>query len=241
MEVWPAIDLRGGKCVRLAQGDYARETVFGDDPVAMARHWQGEGARFLHLVDLDGARDGSPANLPIVRQIVRNVPLTCELGGGIRSEEAIGELLETGLARLVIGTKALDDPEWFRAACRRFPGRLVLGIDAKDGFVATHGWLQTSEMTALALARSFAGEPLAAVIYTDIATDGMLCGPNLPAVVEMVRSMSLPIVASGGVANANHVADLAATGAAGCILGRSLYAGTLTLAEALAAAEGIPH
>ena len=236
MQIWPAIDLRGGKCVRLQQGDYSRETVFGDDPAAMARHWAGQGGECLHLVDLDGARDGRPANLPAIRAILAAVEIPCELGGGIRDEQTIGELLELGLSRLVIGTKAVSEPDWLRRMVRRFPGRLALGIDARDGRVATAGWLETSELAAVELARLFAGEPLASLIYTDIATDGMLAGPNLQAMAEMRAATALPLIASGGVSTAQDVAALAALGVDGCIIGRALYEGSLKLADALAAA-----
>lgn len=236
MQIWPAIDLRGGKCVRLQQGDYDRETVFGDDPAAMARHWAEQGGECLHLVDLDGARDGRPTNLPAIRAILDAVKIPCELGGGVRDEETIGELLELGLSRLVIGTKAVSEPDWLRRMARQFPGRLVLGIDARNGRVATAGWLETSDMPATELARLFADEPLAALIYTDIATDGMLTGPNLQAMAEMRDATTLPLVASGGVSNAKDVAALAALKIAGCIIGRALYEGKLSLADALASA-----
>ena len=237
MQVWPAIDLRAGKCVRLQQGDYGRETVFGDDPAAMARHWVEQGAECLHLVDLDGAKTGRPANLDSVRAIVSAVDVPCELGGGIRDEEVIGSLLDLGLARLVVGTKALREPDWFHQVANRFPGRLVLGLDARDGRVATDGWLETSDTSAVELARKFDDEPLAAIVYTDIATDGMLVGPNLSAIREMQAAIRLPIIASGGVTTADDVAQLAAIGVAGCIIGRSLYEGRMKLREALAAAH----
>ncbi len=236
MEIWPAIDLRGGKCVRLKQGDYGRETVFGEDPAAMARHWVDLGARRLHLVDLDGARDGRPTNLPSVRAIVESVGVPCELGGGIRHEKTIREFLERGLTRLVVGTQAIRQPNWFRCACRAFPGRLVLGIDARDGRVATDGWEQTSDVGAIELAEGFAGEPIAAIVYTDIATDGMMAGPNTAAMAAMQAAVEVPVVASGGVTTTEDVVRLAAAGMAGCIIGRALYEGTLTLPEAIAAA-----
>jgi len=235
VEIWPAIDLRGGKCVRLQQGDYHRETVFGEDPAAMARHWAALGARCLHLVDLDGAKEGRPANLESVRAIVEAVALPCELGGGIRSQQTIRELLELGLQRLVIGTLAIQRPDWFRQMCRKFPRRLVLGIDARNGRVATHGWQQTSDVAATDLARQFAAEPIAAVVYTDIATDGMLSGPNLAAMAEMHAAVDMPVVASGGVTTREDVVRLAAIPMAGCIIGRALYEGTLTLPDALVA------
>jgi phosphoribosylformimino-5-aminoimidazole carboxamide ribotide isomerase len=237
VEVWPAIDLRGGKCVRLQQGDYDRETVFGDDPATIARQWVEQGARHLHLVDLDGARDGQPRNLEAVSAILKTVELESELGGGIRDEATIRQLLDLGLSRLVIGTLAIREPDWFRSMCRLFPHRLVLGIDARDGKVATHGWLQTSDMAATELARQFSNEPLAAIIYTDIATDGMLAGPNLVAMAEMQSAVDLPLIASGGVTTAADVGQLAAIPVAGCIIGRALYEGTVTLPDALTAAD----
>ena len=202
----------------------------------MARHWQSEGAQCLHLVDLDGARDGRPANWAAVRSILEAVDFPCELGGGIRSEQTIRELLNAGLSRLVIGTLALQQPDWFRQMCRAFPGRLVLGIDARDGLVATHGWKETSRVSAVDLARDFQREPIAAIIYTDIARDGMLTGPNFEAMVQMQQAVDLPVVASGGVGRVDDVRRLAAIPMAGCILGRALYEGTVRLAEALSAA-----
>jgi phosphoribosylformimino-5-aminoimidazole carboxamide ribotide isomerase len=237
MQVWPAIDLRGGKCVRLRQGDYQQETVFAEDPAAVARQFAEQGARHLHIVDLEGAREGLPVNLPSVQEILHAVDLECELGGGIRDEQSVCELLGFGLSRLVIGTSALVDPEWFRDACHRYPDKLVLGIDARDGRAATDGWLNTSEVTAIDLARQFAGAPLAAIIYTDIAADGMLSGPNVAAMAEMQAAVDVPVIASGGVTTAGDVARLAAAGLAGCIIGRALYEGTLTLADALRAAD----
>jgi phosphoribosylformimino-5-aminoimidazole carboxamide ribotide isomerase len=236
MQIWPAIDLLGGKCVRLEQGDYARETVFSDDPTAVARQFQRDGAQHLHLVDLDGARAGRPVNLDAVRGILAAVDMECELGGGVRDDATIDALLDLGLSRLVIGTSALKRPDWFRAACERCPGRLALGVDARNGLAATEGWLETSSVAAVDLVEQFAGAPLAAVIYTDIATDGMLAGPNVEAMRLMQAATSSPVIASGGVTTAADVAELAEAGLAGAIVGRALYAGTLTLREALAAA-----
>jgi len=237
VQIWPAIDLRGGKCVRLKQGDYDRETVFGQDPAAMARHWVDLGAEYLHLVDLDGARKGHPGNWAAVEAILRAVEIPCELGGGIRSEETIRRALDLGLTRLIVGTLAIKQPDWFRRMCHAFPGKLVLGIDARDGRVATEGWRETSSTAAIELARQFAGEPIAAIIYTDIATDGMLVGPNAAAMAEMQAAVALPVVASGGITSKEDVARLAAVPMAGCIIGRALYEGTLTLPDALAAGK----
>ena len=240
MQVWPAIDLRGGNCVRLLQGDYGRETVFGRDPAAMARRWVAEGASCLHLVDLDGARDGRTANREAIEAIVSAVEVPCELGGGVRDERVIRDLLALGLARLVVGTRALKEPAWFRRMCRMFPDRLAVGIDARDGRVATDGWLETSEVSATELAGWFADDPVAAIIYTDIACDGMMSGPNLDAMAQMRAAVQVPVVASGGVTTAEDVRQLAAIGVDGCIIGRALYEGSLTLSEALAAAKARP-
>ena len=237
MQIWPAIDLRGGKCVRLQQGDYNRETVFGDDPAAMARRWLDEGAEYLHLVDLDGARDGTSANREAVAAILAAIDIPCELGGGVRDEATIKSWLDAGLQRLVIGTKVLKEPDWFREMCRRYPNQLVLGIDAAGGRVATDGWLDVSDVSATELARQYADEPLAAIVYTDIAKDGMMAGPNLPAMQEMKEAVGVPVIASGGVTHVEDVRQLARVDVAGCIIGRALYEGTLTIADAISAAR----
>lgn len=203
----------------------------------MAQKWTSHGGKHLHLVDLDAAKNGSSTNLASVRAIVEAVSIPCELGGGVRSRDKIAELLGIGLARLVVGTRALKEPDWFRQVCREFPNRLVLGIDARGGMVATDGWLQTSQTSAIELARQFEGEPIAAIVYTDIATDGMMVGPNVEAMAQMQNSVDLPVVASGGVTTVDDVRRLAAAGMAGCIIGRALYEGTLRLEEALQVAE----
>jgi phosphoribosylformimino-5-aminoimidazole carboxamide ribotide isomerase len=237
MQIWPAIDLRGGKCVRLQQGDYKRETVFGDDPAAMARRWVDEGAEYLHLVDLDGARDGTSANKAAVAAILAAVDIPCELGGGVRDEATIKSWLDAGLYRLVIGTKALKEPDWFREMCRTYPQQLVLGIDARNGRVATDGWLDVSDVSATDMAKQYADEPLAAIVYTDIAKDGMMAGTNLPAMLEMKEAVDIPVIASGGVTNVEDVRQLARMDMAGCIIGRALYERTLTIADAVSAAK----
>lgn len=236
MQIWPAIDLRGGKCVRLRQGDYARETVYGD-PAEMAQRWLDKGADCLHLVDLDGARDGNNANLEAVKAILAVAKVPCQLGGGVRDEARISMLLDLGLSRLVVGTKALKEPDWFREMCRKFPGKLALGIDARDGMVATDGWLETSKTDAVSMAKDFEGEPLAAIIYTDISRDGMLSGPNVPAMEQMQKAVKIPVLASGGVAVVGDIVALKKAGMPGAIVGRSLYEGTLTLEDALLAAR----
>jgi phosphoribosylformimino-5-aminoimidazole carboxamide ribotide isomerase len=235
--IYPAIDLRGGRCVRLRQGDYQQETVFGDDPAALARRWVSQGARSLHLVDLDGARAGRPVNGPSVRAIVAAVDVPCQLGGGLRTEADVEEVLGWGVARVVIGTRALTDPAGCEALCRRFPGRVVLGLDARDGKVATDGWLADSGTTALDLARRCAAWPLAALVYTDIRRDGMLAGPNTEALAELAAAVPLPVIASGGVTTLEDVRRLARLGLAGCIIGRALYEGRLDLAQAIATAN----
>lgn len=233
MRIWPAIDLRGGKCVRLQQGDYNRETVFNDDPAQVAKRWVEEGADCLHLVDLDGARDGKLINGEVIQRIVTSVDVTFQLGGGIRDESSITGLLELGLDRLVIGTQALKNPDWFREMTQKYPGRLVLGVDARNGMVATDGWLETSETSAIELAKQFESDPVAAVVYTDIAKDGMMAGPNLSAMREMQESVALPVVASGGVTTPGDAKQLKDIPMDGAIIGRALYEGTISLAEVL--------
>ncbi len=236
MLILPAIDLRGGRCVRLQQGDFARETVFSGEPEAIAQRWVSQGATYLHIVDLDGAKQGHPVNGDSVRRIAHIAGIRCQLGGGLRTEEHIALALGWGVDRVVVGTRAFQDPEWFEGICRRFPGKVVLGIDAKEGQVATHGWLQVSKLSALELARQCEALPLAALVYTDIRRDGMLAGPNLEAIAEMTRSVRLPVIASGGVSTVDDVRNLARLGVAGCIVGRALYEGRLQLPEALEAA-----
>lgn len=232
MQVIPAIDLRGGRCVRLQQGDYGRETVFGDDPAAMAAHWEAEGASLIHLVDLDGARDGRPVNVEAVRAILGRVGVPCQLGGGIRDDAALDFWLDAGIGRVVVGTQALKHPDWFRAAALRHPGRVVLGLDARDGRVATEGWLDVSSVEATDLAEQFDDLPLGAVVYTDISRDGMLEGPNLAATESLARRLKAPVLASGGVGSLDDLARLADLPVSGCIVGRALYEGRFRLREA---------
>jgi phosphoribosylformimino-5-aminoimidazole carboxamide ribotide isomerase len=231
VQIYPAIDLRGGQCVRLRQGDYARETVFGSDPAAMARQWVEQGATYLHIVDLDGAREGRPVNGTSIRRIVEAADVPCQLGGGLRNEADIAAALSWGVKRVILGTRALREPGWLEQVCRRFPGQVVLGIDAKNGRVATDGWLNVSDQSALDLARTCADWPLAALVYTDISRDGMLEGPNFDAMGQMAGAVSLPVIASGGVSSAEDVHRLEALGLAGCIIGRALYEGRVDLRQ----------
>lgn len=234
MEVIPSIDLRGGRCVRLYQGDYDRETVVGDDPVAMARHWQAAGGRLLHVVDLDGAREGRPAQLELVGRMCAALEIPTQLGGGLRTVADVALALEHGVSRVVLGTAALEDPAMARAALARFgPERIVLGIDARDGRVAARGWLTTSEVEATTLARSMAREGIRAVVYTDIGRDGTLTGPNVEATARLARASGLVVIASGGVTRRDDLAALAAEpGIVGAIVGRALYTGDLQLGPA---------
>jgi phosphoribosylformimino-5-aminoimidazole carboxamide ribotide isomerase len=231
MQIYPAIDLRDGKCVRLKQGDYAQETVFGADPAAMAKRWVADGATYLHIVDLDGAKKGSVVNGASIRAIVKAAGIPCQLGGGIRTEDDIKDVLSWGVTRVIVGTKALQSPQWLAQMAQRFPGRIVLGIDAKEGKVATQGWIDVSEMTALDLAKKCGRPPLSAIIYTDIARDGMMQGANVAAMAEMAAAVPLPVIASGGVTSLDDVKRLQESGLAGCIIGRALYEGQLNLRE----------
>ncbi len=235
MQIWPAIDLLGGKCVRLQQGDYNRETVFADDPSTMATKWQQAGTRYLHLVDLDGAKDGSQVNGEVIRRIVAQTGLECQVGGGVRSEETIERLLGLGLSRVIVGTRALREPQWFAEMADKYPQRLVLGIDARDGMVATHGWLETSTTSAVALARQIEGmtSHVAAIVYTDIAKDGMLAGPNFEQLAEMQQATAIPVVCSGGVTTMDDIQRLLDMQTHAAIVGRAIYDGHLDLAQVL--------
>ena len=240
MQLIPAIDLRGGNCVRLRQGDYGQETIFGEDPAAMAAHWESQGAARIHLVDLDGAKVGRPVNVEAVKNIVRTVGVPCQLGGGIRDEATIASWLEAGIERVIVGTQALRDPGWFRKMIEAYPGRVVLGLDARDGKVAAEGWLEVSDVMAWTLAKQFDDLPLAAVIYTDIAKDGMLEGPNLESTDTLARHLDAPVIASGGVSTLDDIERLAKLPIAGCIIGRALYEGRFALSEALERVGGVP-
>jgi len=240
MLIYPAIDIRNGRAVRLVQGDYSRETVFDDDPAAVARRWVTQGADRIHLVDLDGAKAGKPVNGDVIRRIVDSVPVPCQLGGGIRSDADLKQVFEWGVRWAVLGTKALQSPAWVREVAAKFPERIVLGLDARNGFVATDGWLNTSTVSAADLAQQVDSAPLAAVVYTDIAKDGMMSGPNYEALAAMRAATRLPVIASGGVSSLEHARRLAESGTFGCIIGRALYEGSIVLKDVLALVRANP-
>jgi phosphoribosylformimino-5-aminoimidazole carboxamide ribotide isomerase len=238
MQVIPAIDLLDGQCVRLHQGDYDQVTRFSDDPVAQALSWQRQGAQRLHLVDLDGARTGQPVNDPVVKAITAALNIPVQLGGGVRSAARAKDLLACGLDRVILGTVALELPELVDQLAADHPGQIVVGIDARDGKVATRGWLEASSTEATVLAQRFGASGIAAIISTDIATDGTLAGPNLAALRAMAMASSVPVIASGGIGNLEHLLSLLALeplGVEGVIVGRALYDGRVDLAEALQA------
>jgi phosphoribosylformimino-5-aminoimidazole carboxamide ribotide isomerase len=239
VQIYPAIDIRGGKCVRLRQGDFAQETVFGDDPVAVARRWVEQGADRLHLVDLDGAKQGRPVNVLVIQEIARTAGVPCQLGGGLRTASHLREVFGWGIERAILSTRALLDPIWFRSACELFPNQIVLGLDAKHGRVATHGWLELSERCAVELAREAAAWRIAGIVYTDISRDGTMEGPNLEAYRQMLEAVRVPVFASGGITTLENVRDLAQIGVAGCVIGRSLYEGRLDLRAAIECANSV--
>lgn len=237
-EIIPAIDIRGGKCVRLLQGDYARETVFGEDPVEMARRWEGEGASRLHVVDLDAARSGEPLNLEIVGRIAAALSIPVQMGGGVRNREAVVRTLEAGVQRAIIGTTAASDPDTARALFGEYGDRLILGLDARDGKVAVAGWEQTTSWDAVDLAREMTAAGARRLIFTDIATDGMGTGPSLESTRRLAEALDIPVIASGGVGAPEHVlavAQLEASGVEGVIVGKALYTNAVRLGETIAA------
>ncbi len=236
MILFPAIDLKDGVCVRLEQGDMGRATVFNGDPAAQARGFKAAGFEYLHVVDLNGAFAGRPVNAVAVEDILASVPLPVQLGGGIRDRATIAGWLERGIARVIIGTAAVRDPDLVRQAAREWPGRVAVGLDARDGRVAVQGWAETSDLSALEIARRFEDTGVAAIIYTDISRDGLLKGLNMDATVALADAVSIPVIASGGLASIDDVRRLLEPRAkklAGAIAGRALYDGRLDAAEAL--------
>jgi phosphoribosylformimino-5-aminoimidazole carboxamide ribotide isomerase len=233
MEIIPAIDLRDGKCVRLYQGDYDRETVYSDDPVSMALRWQSEGAGRLHLVDLDGAAQGELRNLDAIERIVASVQIPVQVGGGIRSVQTIERLVGLGIQRAILGTAAIEDPDLIKMACQEFGDRVVVGVDARDGKVATRGWLEHSSARAGELAVAMEARGVGRFVYTDIGRDGTLTGPNLEAVAEFVTIVHVPVIAAGGIGSIEDLVRLAEVGVEGTIVGRAIYTGDVNLLEAL--------
>ena len=240
MIIFPAIDLKDGLCVRLMQGDPDRATVYGKDPVEVAKHWEAEGAEWLHLVDLDGAFAKSPVNDLIIRKIAQSVSIPVQVGGGIRTLENVDGYLSAGVARVIIGTAALRQPEMLEEACGRYPGRIALGLDARDGYVAVEGWKESTQTDAVTLVLRFKNLELAAVIYTDIHRDGMQTGVNVEATRRLIEQTGAPVIASGGVSTMEDIErllPLAPLGLLGVITGRAIYEGTLNLREAIARAR----
>ncbi|MCX5672899.1 MAG: 1-(5-phosphoribosyl)-5-[(5-phosphoribosylamino)methylideneamino]imidazole-4-carboxamide isomerase [Planctomycetota bacterium] len=237
MLILPAIDLRAGRCVRLRQGRYDQETVFDEDPVAVARRFEAAGAKWLHVVDLDGARAGEPKNLDTVRRIVEAAGMQVEVGGGIRTTQAAGDILAMGAARIIVGTRAIRESEWLKELADKFPRQVALGLDARGaGAVAVQGWTEKTDLMAGDVFDAVRGLALAAIVYTDIARDGMMSGPNVAATKALVQVCPFDLIASGGVTTAEDIERLKETGVAGAIIGRALYEGTITLEAALEAA-----
>ena len=235
MILYPAIDLKDGQCVRLLRGEMDKATVFGEDPAAQAAAFAAQGCDWLHLVDLNGAFAGRPVNAAAVEAILAAVAIPCQLGGGIRDMTTIEGWLERGIARVILGTVAVENPDLVRAAARAFPGRIAVGIDARHGRVATRGWAEETDITATDLARAFEDAGVAAIIYTDIDRDGAMQGPNVVATAALARAVTIPVIASGGVSRIADLTALRDTGViAGAISGRALYDGAIDLAEALA-------
>ena len=237
MIVIPAIDLKEGRCVRLEQGLMEKDTVYSDDPAGQALSWQEQGGELLHIVDLDGAFAGVPRNREAIRAIVEAVSVPTELGGGIRDLATIEAYLELGIGRVILGTVAKENPALVAEACRLFPGRIVVGIDAKDGLVAVRGWADVTEKRATDLAKEMEGYGVEAIIYTDIARDGMMQGPNIEATRQLAEAISVPVIASGGVSSLDDIARLMtveSAGVTGVITGKAIYTGSLDLREAVA-------
>jgi phosphoribosylformimino-5-aminoimidazole carboxamide ribotide isomerase len=238
MEVIPAIDLLGGNCVRLYQGDYGQSEIFGEDPVTMAKKWQDQGATRLHLVDLDGAKTGEPVNLAVIAKVVEALEIPVQVGGGLRDRNRVAQLLSLGVRSAILGTVAVENPDLVGEICAEFPGQIIVGIDARNGKVATKGWLETSEVEAVELAGRMAKLGAAAIIYTDIHRDGTMQGPNIDALRELATQIDIPVIASGGISSVTDLLNLLrleAIGVNGAIVGRAIYTGDVVLKEAIRA------
>lgn len=237
MRIYPAIDIIDGACVRLVQGDYSQKTKFADDPCEIAVRWQNEGGEFIHIVDLDGARNGEMPNFDLIVRIADKLNIPIEVGGGVRNMECVEKYLDNGINRVIIGTSALSNPDFVKEAVAKYGERIVVGIDAKDGMVAVNGWEEVSTTSAIDLAKQMEKIGVKTIIYTDIATDGMLKGPNVKAMEEMTEAVSIDVVASGGVSSVDDIEKLKGTGVEGAIVGKALYTDTLCLNDAINAAE----
>ncbi|WP_226643345.1 1-(5-phosphoribosyl)-5-[(5-phosphoribosylamino)methylideneamino]imidazole-4-carboxamide isomerase [Mesobacillus subterraneus] len=238
--IYPAIDMRGGKCVRLLQGDYEKETVYGDSPFEMAKKFADEGAKWIHMVDLDGARDGKRVNDLFVIQAAKELGVNVQIGGGIRSEDDINHYLENGVSRVIIGSIAVSNPEFAEEMVRKYGAKIAIGLDAKNGFVATHGWLNTSEVSAVELGKRFADAGAETFIFTDIATDGTLAGPNLEATRQLALETGKSVIASGGVSSLDDLGalrQLREDGVSGAIVGKAIYEGRFSVKSALELGE----
>lgn len=233
MTIYPAIDIIDGKCVRLVQGDYSQKTTFSDSPLDVAKKWRSLGGEFIHLVDLDGAKSGDTPNFELVTRIAKALDIPVEIGGGIRNMETVDKYLQNGVFRVIIGTAAVKNPEFVREAVEKYDDRIVVGIDAKDGMAAISGWEDVSEAPALELAKRMRDYGVKSIIYTDIATDGMLGGPNIEAMREMKNNVDIEIIASGGVSSIDDVRRLKETGVEGAIIGKALYTGDIDLKLAI--------
>ena len=238
MDVIPAIDILDGRCVRLYQGDYQQSEVFGEDPVEVARRWYSQGAKYLHVVDLDGAKQGQPQNLKVIEAIARSIPIRVQMGGGLRDRDSILSVLHSGVSRVIIGTAAVENSQLIASICAEFPEQIMIGIDARDGKVATRGWLTTSEILAVDLARSMAEIGIAGIVYTDIHRDGTMQGPNLEALRQLAENVDVPVIASGGIssiADLLNLLTLESVGVKGAIVGKAIYTGHIQLPEAIRA------
>ncbi|MEA3442023.1 MAG: 1-(5-phosphoribosyl)-5-[(5-phosphoribosylamino)methylideneamino]imidazole-4-carboxamide isomerase [Chloroflexota bacterium] len=233
MEVIPAIDLKEGRCVRLYQGDYTRETVFGEEPVAVALEWCSQGAQWLHVVDLDGAATGEPANMVVVEEIIKESGLLVELGGGIRQEEVAAKLLQKGVARVILGTAAIEDPRLIKKLCHQFSEAIIVGLDARDGKIAIHGWQKDTAIDVLDLSREMVKIGARRFIYTDIKRDGTLTEPNFDMMARLVAEIDVPVIVAGGISKLEHLQKLKELGVEGAIIGKALYTGDIDLQEAI--------
>jgi len=242
MIILPAIDLKEGRCVRLEQGLMDRDTVYNDDPAAQALMWQEQGGEYLHIVDLDGAFAGVPKNKAAIKSIVEAIDIPSELGGGIRDLATIEAYLDLGINRVILGTVAKENPELVKEACRKFPGQIVVGIDAKDGLVAVRGWADVTEKKATEMAKEMEGFGVEAIIYTDIARDGMMQGPNIEATKALAESISIAVIASGGLSTLDDIRrllEIESSGITGVITGKAIYSGAIDLREAVALTKGV--